>query len=111
MKSITLCLSCITVVSMEKVINRIKDVYDPEVSVNVYDLGLIYDISITKEGKVDILMTLTSPFCPAGDFIVDEVTSAVYAAGADKVSVEITFQPEWGPDNISDEGKLELGLY
>lgn len=97
-------------VNKEDIINNLKNVYDPEVSTNIYDLGLIYDIQITEEGKVDVLMTLTSPFCPAGDYIVSDVTSAVYALGATDVEVRITFQPEWGPDKISDEGKLELGL-
>jgi metal-sulfur cluster biosynthetic enzyme len=98
-------------VSEEDVINNIKNVYDPEVPVNVHDLGLIYNIDITAEGKVDILMTLTSPFCPAGDYIIEEITSAAYGAGASDVNVTVTFQPEWGPDKISDEGKLELGLF
>lgn len=97
-------------VTEEELINRFKEVHDPEVSVNVYDLGLIYNINIKDGDKVDILMTLTSPFCPAGDMIISDVMSAAYAAGAEDVEVEITFQPEWGPDKISDEGKLELGL-
>jgi len=94
----------------ENLINSFKGVYDPEVSVNVYDLGLIYNIDVTKEGKVDILMTLTSPFCPAGDEIINDIVAASYNAGASDVEVNITFQPEWGPDKISEEGKLELGL-
>jgi metal-sulfur cluster biosynthetic enzyme len=96
-------------VTKEELINRYKDVYDPEVAVNVYDLGLIYEIDIT-DGKVDVLMTLTSPFCPAGDEIINDIIAASYMAGAVDVNVNITFQPEWGPDKISDEGKLELGL-
>jgi metal-sulfur cluster biosynthetic enzyme len=97
-------------VTEDNVINKLKNVHDPEVSVNIFDLGLIYNIEISKEGKVDILMTLTSPFCPAGDYIVDSVKNAAIEAGASEVDVNITFHPEWGPDNISDEGKLELGL-
>jgi metal-sulfur cluster biosynthetic enzyme len=97
-------------VNEQDLINSFKEVYDPEVGVNIYDLGLIYEINITKEGKVDVLMTLTSPFCPAGDDIVNDITGAAYNAGANDVEVNITFQPEWGPDKISDEGKLELGL-
>ena len=97
-------------VTEEELINSFKDVYDPEVSTNIYDLGLIYDISISKEGKVDVLMTLTSPFCPAADAIVNDIIGAAYTAGASGVEVDITFHPEWGPDKISDEGKLELGL-
>lgn len=98
-------------IEKEAVINNLRLVYDPEVSVNIYDLGLIYNIDIDKKGRVDILMTLTSPFCPAGDEIVHGVIGAAYDAGASDVDVDITFQPEWGPDKISDEGKLELGLF
>lgn len=94
----------------ETIINSLKNVYDPEVSVNIYDLGLIYNIDIKEEGKVDVLMTLTSPFCPAGDMIIDDVVESIRSLGATEVGVNITFQPEWGPDKISDEGKLELGL-
>jgi len=97
-------------VTKEDLINSYKAVYDPEVSVNIYDLGLIYEINI-DDGAVNVLMTLTSPFCPAGDEIISDVISASYRAGADEVEVNITFQPEWGPDKISDEGKLELGLF
>jgi len=97
-------------VTEQELINRYKDVYDPEVNVNIYDLGLIYEIDISKEGKVDVLMTLTSPFCPAGDEIINDIVAASYSAGANEVEVNVTFQPEWGPDKISDEGKLELGL-
>lgn len=98
-------------INKSDLINSFKEVYDPEVSVNVYDLGLIYNIDISEEGKVDILMTLTSPFCPAGDEIIGDLVAASYSAGAKDVEVEVTFQPEWGPDKISDEGKLELGLF
>jgi metal-sulfur cluster biosynthetic enzyme len=97
-------------VTEEELINSFKDVYDPEVSTNIYDLGLIYNIDISKEGKVDVLMTLTSPFCPAAGEIVNDIMGAAYNAGATCVEVDITFHPEWGPDKISDEGKLELGL-
>jgi len=98
-------------VSVDDIINSYKEVYDPEVPVNIVDLGLIYNVDVSKEGKVDVLMTLTSPFCPAGDDIVNDIIAATYAAGAEDVEVNITFQPEWGPDKISDEGKLELGLF
>lgn len=103
-------MSQITIPTKDDLINSFKDVYDPEVSVNVYDLGLIYEVDVTEEGKVDILMTLTSPFCPAGDEIIEDIVNAAYSVGAEEVQVRITFQPEWGPDKISEEGKLELGL-
>lgn len=105
-----LCSKCITVITESDLINTLKDVYDPEISVNIYDLGLIYNIDISESGKVTILMTLTSPFCPAGEDIISDVTAAGYSIDATEVEVNITFQPEWGPDRISDEGKLELGL-
>jgi metal-sulfur cluster biosynthetic enzyme len=95
----------------EKVILEIKKIYDPEIPVNIYELGLIYNIDISKEGKVDVLMTLTSPFCPAAGEIINDVMGAAYNAGATGVEVDITFHPEWGPDKISDEGKLELGIF
>jgi metal-sulfur cluster biosynthetic enzyme len=98
-------------VNEQDILNKLRGVYDPEVPVNIVDLGLIYGIDISEEGKVDITMTLTSAFCPAGDMIVSDVTGAAYAAGASGVDVNVTFQPEWGPDKISDEGKLELGLF
>lgn len=98
-------------VSKDDLINSYKDVFDPEVSVNIVDLGLIYEVDISEEGKVNVLMTLTSAFCPAADEIINDVIAASYNAGAKDVEVNITFQPEWGPDKISDEGKLELGLF
>lgn len=97
-------------VSPEDIINSCKNIFDPEVPVNIVDLGLIYNIDVSKEGKVGVLMTLTSPFCPAADDIINDVVAASYSIGAVDVEVNITFQPEWGPDKISDEGKLELGL-
>lgn len=93
----------------ELVIAAIKTVYDPEISVNVYDLGLIYDIKV-NDNVVEILMTLTSPFCPAGDIIIYDIETQVKSEGADEVKINITFQPPWGPERITDEGKLELGL-
>lgn len=97
------------IISEQQLINSLREIYDPEVSVNIYDLGLIYDIKIEKS-DVYVTMTLTSPFCPAGDQIVDDVKQSAYQLGAKNIEVKITFQPEWGPDQISDEGKLALGL-
>jgi metal-sulfur cluster biosynthetic enzyme len=93
------------------IINNIKNVYDPDVGVNIYDLGLIYSISIDNANMVDIIMTLTSPFCPSGDDLVDAVRDAALLAGAVHAVVNVTFQPPWGPEYISDEGKLELGIF
>lgn len=97
--------------TQDKIINSIKNVFDPDVGVNIYDLGLIYDISINSINAVNITMTLTSPFCPSGDDIIDDVRNACHIAGATNVDVNITFEPSWGPTMISEEGKLELGLF
>ena len=94
----------------DDIIKKLRQVFDPEVSVNIYDLGLIYDIDVS-ENKVNITMTLTSPFCPAGDMIYHDVVMAAYDTGVSDVEVQIVFDPPWGPDKISDEGKLELGLF
>ena len=94
----------------EKIIEQLKSVYDPEISLNVYDLGLIYNITI-KEKHVDILMTLTSAFCPAADYIIEDVKGAVLSTGVDSVNVDITFDPQWGPEHVSEDGKLILGIF
>jgi metal-sulfur cluster biosynthetic enzyme len=94
----------------EKIIERLKSVYDPEISLNVYDLGLIYNITI-KEKHVDVLMTLTSAFCPAADYIIEDVKGAVLSTGVDTVNVDITFDPQWGPEHVSEDGKLILGIF
>jgi metal-sulfur cluster biosynthetic enzyme len=94
----------------ETIIENLRNVFDPEISLNVYDLGLIYNITI-KEKHVDILMTLTSAFCPAADYIVEDIKQAVISSGAETVDVNITFDPQWGPDQISEDGKLILGIF
>lgn len=94
----------------EKIIEQLKSVYDPEISLNVYDLGLIYNITI-KEKHVDVLMTLTSAFCPAADYIIEDVKGAVLSTGVDSVNVDITFDPQWGPEHVSEDGKLILGIF
>lgn len=94
----------------EKIVARIKTVFDPEIPVNIYDLGLIYDIAV--DGKdVNIKMTLTAPNCPAADFIVEDLTQKVSALDElDKVNVQIVFEPEWQQSMMSEEAQLELGL-
>ena len=94
----------------EKIVERLREVYDPEISLNVYDLGLIYNIDI-QESIVNITMTLTSAFCPAADYIVEDIRQAVLSSGAPDVNIEITFDPQWGPDQISEDGKLILGIF
>ena len=88
-------------------------VYDPEISVNIYDLGLIYRITVfQKVSAVHILMTLTSPACPVAGEIPEWVKSAALMAhGVEKVEVELTFDPPWNQDMMTDEAKLELHMY
>lgn len=88
----------------------IKTVYDPEIPVNVYDLGLIYKIDI-QGSTCNIEMTLTAPGCPAADFLVEDIKQKVGSVeGIDAVNVEIVFEPEWTQDRMSEEAKLELGF-
>ena len=93
-----------------QIVENLQQVYDPEISLNVYDLGLIYNIDV-KDKHVDITMTLTSAFCPAADYIIDDVKGAVLSSGAETVNVDITFDPQWGPEHISEDGKLILGIF
>jgi len=95
-----------------KVIEALKTVYDPEIPVNVYDLGLIYEINIDEEKKkVRLVMTLTAPNCPVADSLVDEVKQKVEAIeGVDEVELNLTFDPPWSRDMMSEEALLELGL-
>lgn len=94
----------------EEVLRMLKTVFDPEIPVNVYDLGLIYGVDIDGR-KCHITMTLTAPSCPAGDFIVEDIRQKVGSVeGIDDVQVEIVFEPEWTKDMMSEEAKLELGF-
>lgn len=93
------------------VINVLKTIYDPEVPVNIYDLGLIYEINLHEDFSVDIKMTLTAPNCPVAESLPEEVKQKVSSiAGISKVNLEIVFDPPWDKDMISDEAKLDLGL-
>ena len=95
----------------DKVIAEIKKIYDPEIPVNIYELGLIYDINIDKNNKVKIDMTLTSPNCPVAESLPKEVEDKVKSIDEVKdAEVEITFDPPWTKDLMSDEAKLELGF-
>lgn len=89
----------------------LKTVFDPEIPVNIYDLGLIYKIDITDNGICNIDMTLTAPSCPAGDFLVEDIRQKVGSVeGIKQVNVNIVFEPEWSKDMMSEEAKLELGM-
>lgn len=95
----------------EKIISMIKTVYDPEIPVNIYDLGLIYNIDLQDSGDVNIDMTLTAPNCPAADFIMEDVRQKIDSIEGVKSSViNLVFEPEWDKDMMSDEAKLELGF-
>ena len=95
----------------EAIVAMLKTVYDPEIPVNVYDLGLIYKVDVDDEKNVRIDMTLTAPNCPAVDFIVEDVRMKVESVdGVKSVEINLVFEPEWHRDMISEEAKLELGF-
>jgi len=96
----------------QRIIDALKTVFDPEIPVNIYDLGLIYNLKINEEnGDVYILMTLTTPNCPVAEDIPRQVQDAVRSVeGVGKVTVELTFDPPWDRDKLSDDALLELGL-
>jgi FeS assembly SUF system protein len=94
-----------------EVAEQIREVYDPEIPINVYDLGLIYDIQVDDEKNVHILMTLTSPMCPVAGSLPGEVEEAArMTPGIGRVSVELTWDPPFSIDMMTDEAKLTLGL-
>ena len=95
----------------EKIVRMLKMVYDPEIPVNVYDLGLIYKIDADDPKHIRIEMTLTAPNCPAADFIVEDVRMKVEGIeGVESVDIQLVFEPEWHRDMMTEEAKLELGF-
>ena len=93
------------------VVSALKEVYDPEIPVNIYDLGLIYELTINKEREVSILMTFTAPNCPMADQVMMEVQEGVESVpGVTKCSIELTFEPAWDRSMLSEEARVELGL-
>ena len=95
----------------EEVIKVLKTIYDPEIPVDIYELGLIYDVQISDEGEAKVLMTLTTPNCPVAESLPMEVEEKVgEIEGMTKSKVELTFEPEWEKDMMSEEAKFELGL-
>ncbi|MDF2142765.1 SUF system Fe-S cluster assembly protein [Paenirhodobacter sp. CAU 1674] len=95
----------------DSVVEACRTVFDPEIPVNIYDLGLIYTITISDENDVRIIMTLTAPGCPVAGEMPQWVQDAVECvAGVKSVDVEMTFDPQWGMDMMSDEARLELGF-
>ncbi len=95
----------------ENIVRMLKTVFDPEIPVNIYDLGLIYKIDLAEDGKLIIEMTLTAPNCPAVDFIVEDVRMNVGSVeGVKEVDVQIVFEPAWDKEMMSEEAQLELGF-
>lgn len=95
----------------DKIVKVIKTIYDPEIPVDIYELGLIYDVFVNEDSDVKILMTLTSPNCPVAETLPVEVEEKVKSINSVKdAEVEITFDPPWTQDLMSEEAKLELGL-
>lgn len=93
------------------IVRALKQVYDPEIPVNIYDLGLIYELDVNDEGEVKIKMTLTAPNCPMADQLVEDVHEAVAdTPGVTNVSIELVFEPEWDKSRMSEEALLELGF-
>ena len=100
-----------TLALKEEIVRAIKQVYDPEIPVDVYELGLIYEINILPINNVEIVMTLTSPSCPAAESIPSEVEMNVKEVpGVNEVNIELTFDPPYATDMMSEEAKLELGF-
>jgi len=95
----------------EAVIEALKDIYDPEIPVNIYDLGLIYDVEITPDRHARVKMTLTTPHCPVAESMPGEVELRIGAVpGIGDAEVELVWDPPWDPQKMSDEAKLELGM-
>jgi FeS assembly SUF system protein len=95
----------------EKIVNVLKTIYDPEIPVDIYELGLIYDVFVNEDYEVKILMTLTTPNCPVAETLPLEVEEKVKSLNAVKdAEVEITFDPPWTQELMSEEAKLELGM-
>ena len=103
----------------ERIVDVLKTVYDPEIPVNIYDLGMIYKIDVTDtaepEGEsvfdINIDMTFTAPNCPAADFIIEDINQKLGSIhGVKNVNVEVVFEPEWTKDMMSEEAKLDLGF-
>lgn len=95
----------------EKVVEMLRTVYDPEIPVDIYSLGLVYRIDLDDAGNLVVDMTLTAPNCPMADFILEDVRMKLESIeGVTSVTVNIVFEPEWNQDMMSEEAKLELGL-
>ena len=95
----------------EKIVKELKSIFDPEIPVDIYELGLIYDVFVNEDSEVKIMMTLTSPNCPVAESLPQEVEEKIRSIDEVKTAeVEITFDPPWTKDLMSEEAKLELGF-
>lgn len=95
----------------ERIVDVLKTVYDPEIPVNIYDLGLIYKVDVKENGDVDIDMTFTAPSCPAADFILEDVRQKVDSLeGVKSANVNLVFEPTWDQSMMTEEAKVELGF-
>jgi FeS assembly SUF system protein len=102
----------IDILEIEKdIVKTLRNIYDPEIPVNIYDLGLIYGIEVSNIANVKITMTLTAPNCPMADILIEEINDQVSnVPGVNDLSINLTFDPPWDQDKLSEEAKLELGL-
>lgn len=95
----------------ENIVDVLKTVYDPEIPINIYDLGLIYKIDVKESGDVDVDMTFTAPSCPAADFILEDVRQKVDSVnGVKNANVNLVFEPEWDQSMMTEEARVELGF-
>ena len=102
----------VEVAKEEAIITALKEVFDPEIPVDIYELGLVYEIKIAENGDVKILMTLTAPACPvAGQLPIDVGEKAASVEGVGRVQVELTWEPAWTPERMSDEARLALNMF
>ena len=97
---------------IDLIIDNLKEVFDPEIPVNVYDLGLIYNVDVDENNAASIIMTLTAPGCPVADMLVEEITEAARSVETiETVNVDLTFEPPWEKSMMSEEARLELGFF
>lgn len=95
----------------EKIVDVLKTVYDPEIPVNIYDLGMIYKIDVDDKGNLDMDMTFTAPSCPAADFILEDIRTKVESVeGVKSANINLVFEPAWDQSMMSEEARVELGF-
>ena len=98
-------------ITQDEVVDVLREVYDPELHYNIYDLGLVYEIDVQDPGDVSILMTLTTPMCPIGPMVTEQIKEMLdLMPGVRDIEVEFTFNPAWTPEMMTDEARADLGL-